>query len=41
MSADNGEIREDLLLQPDPDEEDEEVDLDKTSNSPDITAATN
>ena len=32
-------LREDLLLQPD--EEDEEVDLDTTSNSLDITAATN
>ena len=32
-------LREDLLLQPD--EEDEEVDLDTTSNSLDITVATN
>ena len=32
-------LREDLLLQPD--EEDEETDLDTTSNSLDITAATN
>ncbi|KAL9977309.1 hypothetical protein ACROYT_G014699 [Oculina patagonica] len=34
-------LRDDLLLHPNPDEEDEEVDLDKTSNSLDITAATN
>ena len=34
-------LREDVLLQPDPDEEIEEGALDKTSNSLDLTAATN
>ena len=34
-------LREDILLQPDPDEDIEEGALDKTSNSFDLTAATN
>jgi len=34
-------LREDILLQPDPDKEIEEGALDKTSNSLDLTAATN
>jgi len=34
-------LRADILLQPDPDEEIEEGALDKTSNSLDLTAATN
>lgn len=34
-------LREDILLQPDPDEENEEGGLDKTSASLDLTAATN
>ncbi|XP_020627015.1 uncharacterized protein LOC110064319 [Orbicella faveolata] len=34
-------LREDILLQPNPDEEIEEGALDKTSNSLDLTAATN